>query len=52
MKLEFSKADEAFRAEVRKFFEAEYPKDILYKTANGIALEKQDYLKSEQALAA
>lgn len=52
MKLELSKEDEAFRATVRQFFETEYPKDVLHKTANGIAIEKQDHLTSEQALAA
>lgn len=52
MDISFSQADEAFRAEVRRFFQQEYPKDILHKTANGIEIVKQDYLSSEQALAA
>ncbi len=52
MKLGFSDEDEAFRADVRQFFETEYPQDIRAKRADGIALVKQDYLRSEQALAA
>lgn len=46
----FSDEDEAFRAQVRAFFETEYPKDILDKVRNGQQLQKSDYQKSERAL--
>ena len=51
MKLGFSEADEDFRGEVRNFFENEYPKEIIEKAASGASLAKEDYLRSEQALA-
>ena len=52
MDLSFSTADEQFRAEVRHFFQSDYPKDLLQKVASGLALAKDDYQRSERALAA
>lgn len=52
MDLSFRPADEEFRAEVRRFFQSEYPKDLLQKVASGQALAKDDYQRSERALAA
>ncbi len=42
---------EAFRAEVRRFFQSEYPQDLLSKTASGASLSTEDVARSEQALA-
>lgn len=50
MNLDFTEADEQFRAEVRAFFEREYPRYILDKLANGQSLTKADLLASEAAL--
>ena len=52
MDLRFSPADEEFRAEVRRFFQSDYPKDLLQKAASGVGLTKEDYQRSERALAA
>ena len=52
MDLSFSAADEQFRAEIREFFQSQYPKDLLQKVAGGQALAKDDYQRSEHALAA
>lgn len=50
MDLSFTAEDEAFRAEVRAFFETEYPQDILDKVRRGQALGKADLMASEAAL--
>jgi alkylation response protein AidB-like acyl-CoA dehydrogenase len=50
MDLDFSHADDAFRAEARTFFESEYPTWILDKVRNGQRLGKADLHASEQAL--
>ena len=52
MQLQFNTEAEQFRAEVRAFFQHEYPADIKAKLASGASLNKADYQKSEQALAA
>jgi len=49
--MQFSSEDEAFRIEVRQFFSAEYPVELLEKAASGASLAKEDYQKSEQAYA-
>ena len=41
---------EDFRADVRAFFENEFPKDILAKTAKGASLTTEEVRKSEAAL--
>jgi len=51
MKTTFTAADEEFRAKVREFFEVDYPADIKVKLARGESLSKQDYQRSEQAMA-
>jgi alkylation response protein AidB-like acyl-CoA dehydrogenase len=51
-RIETVEADDAFRAEVRRFFEHDYPRAILDKIANGQVLGKADLVASEQALAA
>jgi alkylation response protein AidB-like acyl-CoA dehydrogenase len=40
------------QAEVRHFFETDYPQDILGKVRGGETLEKADFVASQQALAA
>ncbi|MFN3230677.1 MAG: acyl-CoA dehydrogenase family protein [Alphaproteobacteria bacterium] len=50
MDLSFSAADEAFRLDVRDFFENRYPKDILDKLQRGQTLGKGDLVRSEKAL--
>jgi alkylation response protein AidB-like acyl-CoA dehydrogenase len=52
MKLQLSEADEAFRAEVRAFFQKEYPQAILAKLANGQTLGKADMVASQKAMSA
>lgn len=52
MKLKFSVEDEMFRQELRQFFESEYPQDIRQKVAAGVTIEKQEYQRSDAALAA
>lgn len=51
MRLQFSDEDEKFRIVVREFFDEEYPADIKTKLASGASLNKQDFQRSEQALA-
>lgn len=41
---------DAFRAEIRSFFEAEFPKDIIEKSATGASLTTAEVRKSEMAL--
>lgn len=50
MNLKLSADDEAFRAVVRKYFDEEYPAEILAKLANGQTLTKADRQASENAL--
>jgi alkylation response protein AidB-like acyl-CoA dehydrogenase len=50
MNLDFSAEDNAFRAEVRAFFENEYPSWILDKVRNGQTLGKADLEASQRAL--
>lgn len=52
MNMTLSPADEAFRGDVRAFFQTEYPQHVLAKPANGQTLTKADRVASEQALAA
>ena len=51
MDLSFKPEDEAFRLDVRAFFEKEYPQDIVEKMAAGHSPSKEDYQRSERALA-
>ena len=51
MNITLTSADELFRDSVREFFEQEYPADIKSKVARGQSLSKEDYQRSEQALA-
>jgi alkylation response protein AidB-like acyl-CoA dehydrogenase len=50
MHLELSDAELAFQAEVRRFFEADYPQDILAKMRRGQLLERDDHVRSQKAL--
>jgi alkylation response protein AidB-like acyl-CoA dehydrogenase len=50
MNLDFSPHDDAFRAEVRSYFETEYPSWILAKVRNGQTLGKADLDASQRAL--
>ena len=50
MDLDFSPADDAFRAEVRAYFETQYPSWILDKVRNGQTLGKADLDASQRAL--
>ena len=50
--MNFNADDESFRAEVRTFFNDEYPRDLITKAASAFPLEKGDYQRAEQALAA
>ncbi len=50
MDLSFPPELETFRAEVRDFFETEYPQDIRRKLAAGRSLSTEDIARSEQAL--
>jgi len=52
MNLSANLALEPFRAEIRAFFETDYPKDILEKVASGASLTTADVRKSEMALGA
>ncbi len=51
MDLEFDQQAEQFRAEVRKFFAEEYPRDLLARAGSGAALTKNDLQRAERALA-
>jgi hypothetical protein len=48
--LTFTPAEEAFRRQVRGFFEDEYPRDILDKLRNGDILDRADHIRSQRAL--
>ncbi|PKQ06312.1 MAG: acyl-CoA dehydrogenase [Alphaproteobacteria bacterium HGW-Alphaproteobacteria-12] len=52
MDFSFSDKDEEFRMKVRDFFENEYPRDIVEKIASGASPSKDDYQRSERAMAA
>jgi alkylation response protein AidB-like acyl-CoA dehydrogenase len=52
MDFSFSEKDEAFRMMVRDFFENEYPRDVIEKMASGASPSKEDYQRSERAMAA
>ncbi|MEQ8860813.1 MAG: acyl-CoA dehydrogenase family protein [Pseudomonadales bacterium] len=52
MNVTFDAADERFRADVREFFDHEYPRDLLAKAASGYPLSKDDLQRAERALAA
>lgn len=42
----------ALRAQVRRFFETEYPQDLLQKLRSGCVIERQDHIRSQKALQA
>lgn len=50
MDLDLTREDQLFRAEVRAFFETEYPRDILEKVRNGCRLSRGDHIQSQQVL--
>jgi alkylation response protein AidB-like acyl-CoA dehydrogenase len=50
MNLTFTSAEEAFRQEVRDFFENEYPRDIVVKLRNGDILDRAEHMRSQRAL--
>jgi alkylation response protein AidB-like acyl-CoA dehydrogenase len=50
MQLSFTAEEEAFRAQVRDFFEHEYPQSLLQKVRNGEVLSRADHISSQQAL--
>ncbi len=51
MSLVFTPEEEAFRAEVRSFFQNEYPKEIREKVAAGEDLTREDFIASHKAYA-
>ncbi|HEY3653710.1 MAG TPA: acyl-CoA dehydrogenase family protein [Steroidobacteraceae bacterium] len=48
----YTAAEEAFRLQVRDFFENEYPRDIPDKLRNGDILGRADHIRSQRALQA
>jgi alkylation response protein AidB-like acyl-CoA dehydrogenase len=52
MNLTFSPETETFRAEVRRFFETEFPRDIIEKNRAGQSLTTEEVRRSEMALGA
>src|SRR5580704_2508358 len=52
MNLTYTAAEEAFRLQVRDFFENEYPRDIPDKLRNGDILGRADHIRSQRALQA
>lgn len=50
MQLELTAELTAFRAEVRSFFEEEYPRDLIEKLRAGIILDRADQVRNQQAL--
>ena len=52
MNLDFSPETETFRQTVRRFFETEFPKDIIEKNRAGLALTTAEVRRSEMALGA
>jgi len=51
LRLEFTAAELAFRAEVRRFIAEQYPADVRERQARGLDLRKQDYLAWHQVVA-
>jgi len=51
MNIDFSAEELAFQTEVREFLAAEFPADIGEKLANGIQMEKDDYVRWQKILA-
>jgi hypothetical protein len=49
MHLKFAPETETFRAQVRSWFETEFPKDIIAKYKAGTALATADVRRSEMA---
>jgi alkylation response protein AidB-like acyl-CoA dehydrogenase len=50
MNIELSSDELAFQAEVRKFFEHDYPRDLLAKVRSGQRLDRADHVRAQQAL--
>lgn len=50
MDLSISKEDRAFVDDVRLFFAKDYPADLLSRTASGVALTRDDHVRSQKAL--
>ena len=50
MDLAFSPEEQAFRAEVRAFLEAELPDDLRHKVRHRRELEREDYLRWQRIL--
>lgn len=50
MDIALTDAEEAFATEVRRFFAADYPQNILEKVRTGSLLTREDHVRSQQAL--
>lgn len=50
MDLALSPAEQAFAADIRRFFEEEYPQDVLALLRDGRKLSRDDHVRSQQAL--
>lgn len=50
MNLTFDMEHDAFRSEVRSFFERDYPRDIIEKVRAGHVATRDDHVRSQQAL--
>lgn len=50
MNVSFSEEEIAFRAEVRQFFDTEFPQDILQKCNDAIALSRDDVVRWHKAM--
>ncbi|MET3137181.1 alkylation response protein AidB-like acyl-CoA dehydrogenase [Undibacterium sp. GrIS 1.2] len=50
MNLHFTPEEQAFRHEVKQFIAASLPADIQHKVNNGLILERDDYVRWQQAL--
>ena len=50
MNLDLSPLEARFKLEVRRFFETDYPRDILDKVKRGQRLEREDHVASQRAL--
>lgn len=50
MDLSLSPAEQAFAAEIRRFFQEEYPQDVLALLRDGRKLTRDDHVRSQQAL--
>lgn len=51
MNIDFSAEELAFQTEVREFLAAEFPGEMRHKLANGIQMEKDDYVRWQRILA-